>query len=363
MPGLTDGTGDVTIRQVEPEAASLPDVESPEDSARQASVRQVYTRDGPGVVSVDVASGAGPGGGSGFVLDRNGHIVTNQHVVEAAEGVSVRFANGTRREAEVVGEDPSTDLAVLKVEAPEEALKPLTLGDSDSLQVGQPVIAIGNPLNVGISVTTGIVSGVGRPIKAPNNYTISDAVQTDAAINPGNSGGPLLDSRGTVIGVNSQIISETGSFQGVGFAIPSNTVKSVVEQLVTTGAVEHGYIGVRMFTAGIGELVAYTSLTKKDLREQYGLPPSGAIVSGVTGGGPADDAGIKGGEEQDIDGLPVPIGDVITEVGGEEVSSPDDVIGIVNSLQPGDRLGLTVVTPGEEPRQVEVVLGVQPEGA
>ncbi|MDP8938752.1 MAG: trypsin-like peptidase domain-containing protein [Actinomycetota bacterium] len=353
-----NGSGNVTIKEASPPVSG----KGVSGNSSQSSVRQVYTRDGPGVVSVEVASGRGPGGGSGFVLDESGHIVTNQHVVEAADGVSVQFANGTRKEAEVIGEDPSTDLAVIKVDAPEESLRPLTFGDSDALKVGEPVIAIGNPLNVGISVTTGIVSGVGRPIKAPNNYTISEAVQTDAAINPGNSGGPLLDSRGTVVGVNSQIISDTGSFQGVGFAIPSNTVKSVVEQLITNGDVEHGYIGVSMFTAGIEELVAYTGLSEKELREEHGLPPTGAIVSEVMEDGPADKAGIKGGEEKEIKGLPVPMGDVITAADGEKVSTPDDVIRIVNSLEPGERVKLTVVSPGQEPREVEVELGVQPDG-
>ena len=355
-----DGSGDVTINEVPPDAEAAPFNELQGNA--QSSVRQVYTRDGPGVVSVDVASEVGPGGGSGFVLDDNGHIVTNQHVVEAADGVSVKFANGSRKEAEVVGEDPSTDLAIIKVDAPEGSLKPLKLGDSDALKVGEPVIAIGNPLNVGISVTTGIVSGVGRPIKAPNNYTISGAVQTDAAINPGNSGGPLLNSQGTVVGVNSQIISETGSFQGVGFAIPSNTVKNVVDQIITGGDVEHGFIGVSMFTAGIEELSAYTALSEEELREQHGLPSGGAIIREVTQNGPADKAGISGGENRRIEGIEVPEGDVITEVAGEKVSTPDDVIGKVNSLEPGDPLKLTVVTPGEEPREVEVELGVQPEG-
>jgi S1-C subfamily serine protease len=360
--GIEDQPGDVTIREVAP-GESAPPVESrPGTAADGLTVREVYTRDGPGVVSVDVASPRGPGGGSGFVLDESGHIVTNQHVVEEAEGVSVRFASGAREEAEVVGEDPSTDVALLKVDAPEGTLRPLTLGDSDDLQVGEPVIAIGNPLNVGISVTTGIVSGIGRPIKAPNNYTIDGAVQTDAAINLGNSGGPLLDSRGTVVGVNSQIISDTGSFQGVGFAVPINTVKGVVEQLITTGEVAHGYIGVRMFPAGIEELAAYTALSREELSERYGLPENGAIVSDVVPDGPADRAGISGGREEEIGGMPVPLGDVITEVEGRPVSTPDDVIRVVNSLKPGDRLALTVVSPGEEPRRVEAVLDAQPEG-
>ncbi|MBA3490777.1 MAG: trypsin-like peptidase domain-containing protein [Rubrobacteraceae bacterium] len=351
----------MTIKEVAP---------SPESSGATPvsnegpSVREVYTRDGRGVVSVDVAvtSEAGPGGGSGFVVDEAGHIVTNQHVVEEAEEISVRFADGVRREAEVVGQDPSTDVALLKVEAPKAALEPLTLGDSNSVGVGEPVIAIGNPLNVGISVTTGIVSGLGRPITAPNNYTINDAVQTDAAINPGNSGGPLLDSRGTVIGVNAQIASESGGFEGVGFAVPINTVKDVIKQLITDGKVVHGYIGVSMYQLGIDELSAYAGLSEKALRERYGLPGNGAIVSEVTPDGPAQKAGIRGGDEKDIEGIPIPMGDVITGIEGDPVSSSEDVIEVVNAVRPGERLLMTVVTPGEKGRRVNVTVGTRPEG-
>lgn len=368
MEWLGAGSGEVTIRESSP-----PPVAEESDASENASdgpaggssVGEVYASQGPGVVSVDVASDIGPAGGSGFVLDEDGHVVTNQHVVEGANEVSVRFSNGARRDARIVGEDPSTDVAVIKVDAPQDALTPLTLGDSDSLKVGEPVIAMGNPLNVGLSVTTGIVSGIGRPIEAPNNYTIDGAVQTDAAISSGNSGGPLLDSRGTVIGINSQVASggSTGVAQGVGFAVPINTVKNVVEQLITTGEVEHGYIGVEMFSVGIEELEAYTTLSQDQLREEYGLPENGAIVSEVTPGGPADDAGIAGGEEEEIGGLPVPIGDVITEVRGQRVATPDDVIAVVNARNPGDRLNLTVLTPGEEPREVELTVGSQPEGS
>ncbi len=329
------------------------------------SVRDVYTRDGPGVVTVDVGSTSrGPGGGSGFVIDEGGYIVTNQHVVDDAESVSVRFSSGAREEAEVVGEDPSTDTAVLRVDAPEEALKPLTLGDSDTVGVGDPVIAIGNPLNVGISVTTGIVSGVGRPIPAPNRYTINGAVQTDAALSSGNSGGPLLDARGEVIGVTSQTAaSGLGAVaQGVNFAVPINTVKSVVEQLIETGRAEHGYMGVRMFPAGVEELAAYSGLSAREFSEQYGLPENGAIISQVVEGGPGDEAGLEGGTStQEIAGLPVPTGDVITKVEGERVSTSDDVSKVVSSARPGDVLNLTAVTPGGEPREVEVTLGDQPE--
>ncbi len=358
ISGLEEAPGDVTIREAPPPAEGASDAGAP--------VREVYTKTRPGVVSVAVVSeGAGAGGGSGFVLDEQGHIVTNQHVVGDAENISVRFASGVREEAEVVGEDPSTDVAVIVVDAPEEVLEPLTLGDSGSVGVGEPVIAIGNPLNIGISVTTGIVSGTERPIDAPNGYTIDGAVQTDAAINPGNSGGPLLDSRGTVIGVNAQIASESGGFDGVGFAVPIDTVKGVVEQLLTTGEVVHGYIGVRMYPFGIDEIAAYTGLSKEQLADEYGLPASGAIVSEVTSDGPAAKAGIEGGEEEEVGGVPegVPIGDVITGVDGEPVSSPDDVIEIVNASKPGDELTLTVVSPQQEARRVGVTVGVRPEDA
>jgi S1-C subfamily serine protease len=361
--GLEEGPGEVTINEARSPAVAMGG-ETPDEGA--TSVREVYTRDGPGVVSVDVGSREiGSGGASGFVIDESGYIVTNQHVVAGADSVSVRFTSGARETAEVVGEDPSTDTAVIKVEAPEGILKPLTLGDSDAIGVGDPVIAIGNPLNFGISVTTGIVSATGRPIPAPNNYTIDGAVQTDAALSSGNSGGPLLDARGEVIGVNSLAAGATplgGIAQGVGFAIPINTVKSVVEQLITTGEVQHGYIGVRMFPLSIEELAAYSDQSTEELSEAYGLPENGAIISQATEGGPADQAGISGGErEEQIAGLPVPIGDVVAEVEGNSVSTPDDVIKVVNSLQPGDDLNLSVITPGEGARKVTVSVGVQPD--
>jgi S1-C subfamily serine protease len=331
------------------------------------SVREVYTRDGPGVVTVDVSSQSiGPGGGSGFVIDERGYLVTNQHVVEDADSVSVRFSSGAREEAEVVGEDPSTDVAVLSVNTPEETLKPLTLGDSDSVGVGDPVIAIGNPLNVGISVTTGIVSGLGRPIDAPNGYTISGAVQTDAALSSGNSGGPLLDSQGEVIGINSLSAAAPGFgtvAQGLNFAVPINTVKSVADQLIETGRVEHGYMGVRMFPAGVEDLAAYSGLSAEEFSKQYSLPENGAIIREVVEGGPADEAGLKGGgeSEEEVSGLTVPLGDVITEVEGERVTTPDDVSKVLNSKKPGDSLALTVVTPGEDAREVTVTVGDQPD--
>jgi S1-C subfamily serine protease len=362
--GFGEGFKSVTINEPRQGSATPEEGVNPGGESGP-SVRDVYTRDGPGVVTVDVGSTSrGPGGGSGFVIDEGGYIVTNQHIVDDAEAVSVRFSSGAREEAEVVGEDPSTDTAVLRVNAPKEALKPLTLGDSDTVGVGDPVIAIGNPLNVGISVTTGIVSGTGRPIPAPNRYTINGAVQTDAALSSGNSGGPLLDARGEVIGVNSQTAASGFGVvaQGVNFAVPINTVKSAVEQLIETGRVEHGYMGVRMFPAGVEELAAYSGLSARELSEQYGLPENGAIISQVVEGGPGDEAGLEGSSStQEIAGLTVPLGDVITEVEGERVTTSDDVSKVVSSAQPGEVLNLTVVTPGGEPREVEVTLGDQPE--
>ena len=185
------------------------------------------------------------GQGSGFVIDSDGHIVTNDHVVEGAETVSVRFWNGDSYEANVVGTDASTDLAVIKVDAPDSVLHPLTVGDSSDLQVGNTVFALGSPFGLEDSFTSGIVSALHRQIEAPNNFTINDSIQTDAAINHGNSGGPLLNSSGEVVGVNAQIAGNTGANVGIGFAIPSNTVKKIAAQLVDTGEVEHAYLGVR----------------------------------------------------------------------------------------------------------------------
>ena len=364
-PGTGGGTGDVTIKQV---PAPREPVESASVGDEGLSVRDVYREDGPGVVSVDVTSEeTGPGGGSGFVLDEGGRIVTNQHVVEGADEISVKFAGGEREAAELVGEDPSTDVAVIRVDAPESMLRPLTLGDSGALGVGDPVIAIGNPLNVGISVTTGIVSGTGRPIEAPNGFTIDNAVQTDAAISSGNSGGPLLDARGTVIGINSQVASagSQGVAQGVGFAVPIDTVRGVVEELITTGRVVHGFIGIKMFSYGIDEISAYTGLSPQELSDRYGLPANGALVTSVTPGGPAEEAGISGGGSENVEAIPgVPVeGDVITAVDGEKVTASDDVIEAVNATDPGDRLTLTVVSPNEDPREVEVTIAPRPEDA
>jgi putative serine protease PepD len=250
--------------------------------------------------------------GSGFVYDANDHVVTNYHVVKGTSSIKVAFADGSRYAATVLADDPSTDLAVLKVDAPASELQPLTLGDSSKAQVGDGVVAIGSPLGLSETMTSGIVSALNRTISSASSYSISGAIQTDAAINHGNSGGPLLNMSGQVIGVNSQIKSEGGGSDGVGFAIASDTVTSVVEQLLTDGKVEHAYLGVSVEAAPTG---------------------SGAKVGSVTTGSPAADAGLKAG-------------DVITAFNGRRILSPDDLIGDVNAKQPGDTVTIACTRNG-----------------
>jgi putative serine protease PepD len=249
--------------------------------------------------------------GSGFVYDANDHIVTNYHVVKGTNSIKVAFADGSTYSATVVADDPSTDLAVLKVNAPASELHPLTLGDSSKAQVGDSVVAIGSPFGLAETMTNGIVSALGRTISSDNSYSISNAIQTDAAINHGNSGGPLLNMSGQVIGVNSQIESEGGGSEGVGFAISSNTVIAVVKQLLTSGKVVHAYLGVSVESAATG----------------------GLQVATVKKGSPAADGGLKDG-------------DVIKAFDGQKVASPNDVIGAVNDKQPGDKVTITYIRNG-----------------
>ena len=296
--------------------------------------------------------------GSGFVVDKAGHIVTNYHVVDGAEGVRVSFSNGSSMKATVVGSDPSSDLAVLKIDASSRALTPLPLGDSDEMKVGDPVVAIGNPFGLDRTVTAGIVSAIQRAIPAPNGYTIDHVIQTDAAINHGNSGGPLLNGRGEVIGVNSQI--ETGDSGvsgnvGVGFAIPSNTVKTVIAQLIREGRVDRAFIGI-----------SAVSITR-DLARVFRLPVSkGLLVQSVQPGSGAAKAGLKAGT------TPVVLagesynlgGDIIVKAGGSPVASLDKLRDVVAARKPGDTLRL-VIYRGDKKKNVDVKLGrlpVSPSG-
>jgi putative serine protease PepD len=332
---------------------------TPAASQTGLTVGQVYERARKGVVEITVTaaapsafpgqgSGAQQAQGSGFVYDDEGHIVTNQHVVDGAESVSVQLWNGDSYEATVVGSDPSTDLAVLEIDAPASVLEPLTLGDSGELAVGDGVVAIGSPLGLEETVTTGIVSALHRQMEAPNGFTINDSIQTDAAINHGNSGGPLLNLQGEVIGVNAQIASDSGGNDGIGFAIPSATVASIVSQLLGDGAVEHAYLGVSV--AAISDSVA----SALDLVE-------GVEVAEVRAGSPAADAGFQAATgSQTVNGQDVPTGgDVIIAVDGKAVSSAEDLQTAIDAHQPGDTVSITYVRDGES-RTADVELGTRP---
>jgi S1-C subfamily serine protease len=287
--------------------------------------------------------------GSGFLVDNDGHILTNAHVVEGAKRVDVRLGDGDTQQAQIVGTDPSTDIALLKVDNTEGA-DPLPLADSSKVQVGDPVVAIGNPFGLDRTVTTGIVSALQRQIQAPNGFSISDVIQTDAAINPGNSGGPLIDGAGQVIGINSQIESQSGGNEGVGFAVPIKTAADVVSQLENGGEVQRAYLGL----SG-GDITP-------SIAQALNLPvQQGVLIEQVLNGGPADDAGIKGATGQaTIGGQTVPIGgDIITKVDGKQISGMEEVISAVNEQKPGDELTLTVWRDGQQ-RDVTVKLGDRP---
>jgi len=284
---------------------------------------QVAKDASPGVVEI-IASGSsgnqnfGFGGssessaeGSGFVYDMNGHILTNEHVIDGASSIKVHFADGSSYTATVVGSDISTDLAVLHVDAPASQLHPLTLGNSSAVQVGDGVIAIGSPFGLENSVTSGIVSAVGREIDAPDETPIDGAIQTDAPINHGNSGGPLLNLSGEVIGMTSQIESDSGGNDGVGFAIPSNTIRTVAEQLISSGKVQHALLGVSVEATSSGA----------------------ARVASVESGSAAAAAGLKAG-------------DVVIAVDGAKVSSPIALRGAIAAHKPGDKITITVSRGG-----------------
>ncbi len=287
--------------------------------------------------------------GSGFLIDNDGHILTNAHVVEGAKSVTVQLGNGGEQSAQVVGSDPSSDIALLKVDNTEGA-NPLTLGDSSKVQVGDPVVAIGNPFALDRTVTSGIVSALQRQIQAPNGFSISDVIQTDAAINPGNSGGPLIDGAGDVIGINSQIESQSGGNVGIGFAVPIKTAADVVSQLENGGQVHQSYLGI----SG-GDITP-------EIAHALNLPVTqGVLIERVLSGGPADDAGIKGATGQaTISGQTFPVGgDIITKVDGKPISGMDDVVSAVNDHKPGDEITLTVYSSGQQ-KDVSVKLGDRP---
>jgi S1-C subfamily serine protease len=335
------------------------------------SINAIYRRAAPGVVQVTSTSVVKldnnpffeiPGFpqqetqralGSGFVIDKAGHIVTNYHVIAGAKSVEVSFSNHDSMKARIVGKDPGTDLAVLKVDARSRALTPLTLGNSDAVRVGDAVVAIGNPFGLDRSVTAGIVSALQRSIQAPNSYAIDHVIQTDAAINHGNSGGPLLNAEGKVVGVNAQI--ETGSNDGsggnvgIGFAIPINTVRTVVAQLLKNGSVEHASLGVWG--------VAITP----DIANIFHFPVShGVLVATVKAGSGAAKAGLRGGTTQVVvAGETWPIGgDLIVKADGETIASLERLHDVIATKKPGDTLPLQIYR-GTKKMTVDAKLGRQ----
>ncbi len=297
------------------------------------SITDIAKRTTPGVVDLVVTSSSTNGffsqpqtaEGSGFVYDTKGDIVTNEHVVAGATSIKVNFPSGVSYVGKLIGVDASTDLAVVRVKAPASALHPLALGDSSKVQVGDPVIAIGSPFGYRGTVTSGIVSALHRQMTSPDNYTIADSIQTDAPINHGNSGGPLISASGQVIGVNAQIQSDSGGSDGVGFAIPANTIQIVVSQLVTGKSAKHAYLGVSIGTPVNG---------------------TGAQIDSTVTGGPADKAGLAPG-------------DVITQIGTSAIASPNDLTGVVDSFHPGQQVKVTYKRGGNV-HTVTLTLGTRP---
>jgi S1-C subfamily serine protease len=365
--GWIEAEGGSTTTVATPLAAPVVDRESGDANV----VNQIYRRDGQGVAFIEATEeaegetasplnpfgeepqGGGIATGSGFVIDTEGHVLTNNHVVEGASRIQVKLGSSSAtHSAEVVGTDPATDVALLKVDALADQLHPLALGDSSKVRVGDPVVAIGNPFGLDRTVTSGIVSALQRQIQAPNGFSISHVIQTDAAINPGNSGGPLIDAGGNVIGINSQIATGGGGNGnvGIGFAVPINTAREVASEIEQNGEVEHAYLGINGGT-----------ITPALARAVNLSVSKGVLVAEVVKGGPADKAGLQAGStEATIEGARLQLGgDVITEVEGEPISSMEEVIDAVNGKKPGDELELTVVRGGDT-KKVVVTLGNRP---
>ena len=337
-----DGSGSSTSTAG---SANTTQVTTVVQSAATYDAAAIYDKASPGVVDLTVTTSPqsssdgtippfGPGNGSssaegtGFVYDKSGHIVTAAHVVDGATAISVRFKDGTRAKATLVGTDPSSDTAVIKVDVAASKLTPIALADSSAVEPGQGVVAIGSPFGYEESITAGIVSAVGRSIEAPNGFTIPNAIQTDAAINHGNSGGPLIDASGKVIGVNVQIATGDSSASinaGVGFAVPSNTVKAVVTDLIAGKTVAHPYLGVT-----VGD-------------NQSG---TGATIGTVRDGSPAATAGLKSG-------------DVVTAIDGKAVAGSSQLTSAIATYKPGDKIALTVKRNGST-ITVNVTLGTRP---
>lgn len=327
-------THSVTTTVVQPSrGAAIPTSFS---TGRGLSVNQIYRQASPGVVDIVVTSNSNNGGlfgggsqqtqgeGAGAVYDTKGNIITDEHVVSGATSVTVKFHDGRTATGKVLGSDPSTDVAVVHVDVPSSELHPIPLADSTASQVGDPVVAIGSPFSLPGTTTTGIVSAVGRSIQAPNQYTITGAIQTDAAINPGNSGGPLLDASGHVLGLNDQIQTQSGSSAGVGFATPSNTDARIANAIIGGHPVKHSYVGVQLNANSSG----------------------GARVGSVQSGSPAAAGGVQAQ-------------DLITALNGKKITSTEQFIATVDSYAPGDTITVTV-TRGGQTHTIKLKLGTRP---
>ncbi|HET8814162.1 MAG TPA: trypsin-like peptidase domain-containing protein [Solirubrobacterales bacterium] len=360
-----------TTTTVESSLAAPADVSAEGDGGNL--VNRIYKADGAGVGFIEAQveqqeaesfnpfgfpepEGGGTATGSGFVIDKEGHLLTNNHVVEGAESITVKLGDSDETfDAEVVGADPAMDIALLKVDAPEKVLHPLRLGRSSEAEVGDPVVAIGNPFGLERTVTSGIVSALQRQIQAPNGFSISQVIQTDAAINPGNSGGPLIDAEGEVIGINAQIATGGGGNGnvGIGFAIPIDQVREEIEELKTKGEVEHAYLGIQGGTI------------TPELAQAVNLPVDhGVIVQSVVKDGPADEAGLEAGSTSaTIDGEEIRLGgDIITEANGKRLESMDELIELIQGSEPGDELKLKILRDGQE-KTANVTLGTQPDSS
>jgi S1-C subfamily serine protease len=367
------GGGTTTIEQQTsaPIAADSGSSTSGESSAGGNAVDEIYKRDGDGVAFIEStipaqeseesfnpfiepeSQGGGTATGSGIVIDEKGHILTNNHVIDGADKIEVKLGESDHEyTAKVIGTDPSSDLALIQVEAPSSELDPLILGDSAKMEVGDPVVAIGNPFGLDRTVTSGIVSALQRQIQAPNGFSIDNVIQTDAAINPGNSGGPLINGNGEVIGINSQI--ETGGGNdgnvGIGFAIPINTAKEVIHELETKGSVEHAYLGV----SGVPIEPQFAKALNLPVEE-------GALLETVEKGGPAAKAGLEGGETPvTIGGAEVLLGgDIITEVDGKKIAGMEQLQNVISDDKPGDEVTLTFLHDGKQ-KTATVTLGTRP---
>jgi S1-C subfamily serine protease len=361
-----------TVVRPQPLATVSPSIPVTEARGGKAlTVNEIYRRASPGVVQVTAtqvvtsprvdpffgfpfpSQQQAEALGSGFVIDKAGHIVTNYHVVEGARSVDVSFSNNESMKAKIVGTDPSTDVAVLQVDAHSRALTPLSLGNSDLVRVGDSVVAIGNPFGYDRTVTAGIVSALQRVIQAPNSYSIDHVIQTDAALNKGNSGGPLLNANGYVVGVNSQIStggSGTSGNVGIGFAVPINTVKSVAAEIIKTGHVEHAFLGI-----------AAQPVTE-NAAKLFRLPiKHGLLVARVQPGSGAAKAGLRAGTQSaTLAGETYPLGgDLLAAIDEAPLYSVDQLRDVIGNKKPGDKVKLRVYR-GDQQRTVTVTLGRQP---